>query len=193
MRKLLIALIVFSLALAAVGALAAGVNNTRHDFGDFSLMFPDDEVLQMDEKTSGEVYFSILSPSTSASDFTNNLNCVWGPEKFDLSGVNPQLLLDSQMAGIEGQFEAYGIALTNLNGIRAERIGLGGRDAVILAYSYDVDYTGMGIDLKASLICMSVMVSDPAFGNYTFTITSTNQAGLEEFSTVLDSLIWNVE
>jgi len=194
MRKTLAVVISLILALAAVGALAeaaAGTNNTTYNFGDFNLMYPEDDKLDLGEKTEGGVYFTLFSTATSEANFTNNLNCIWSSAYNDIKQVKPQDLLDYTVNAFSDQAATQGLIATNVQGIQADLLQLGGLDAVVLAYSYDADYSKLGYDLQASLTCLSACVSDPDFGTYTFSITSGNEAGVTELTAVLDSITWN--
>lgn len=190
MRKLTAALIVVALALASVAALAAGVNNIYQDFEDFTLMYPEDCPIELEAKAENALYFTLYSPATSESNFSNNLNCVWNSGYDNLYSFEPQDLLDYTMGSIVSEAANQGFSISNVVGVKADRLTLGGKDAIAIAYTYDADYTNLGLDLQGSLTCVSVVTSDPSLGTYTFTVTASNQVGIDELSTVLDSLVW---
>lgn len=194
MRKILAVMVALMLALTAVGALAeaaAGVNVTTHNFGDFNLSYPEDCRLDLGTKTDNGVYFTLFSPSTSEANFSNNLNCVWMSQYEDITQYQPQDLLDYTVSSFAEGAAAQGLIVTNVQGLKADWVQMDGLQAMAIGYSYDADYSNMGANLQASLICMSVSVADPSFGVYTFSITSGNEVGIQELANVLDSITWN--
>lgn len=190
MRRLIIALIAAALVLASVSALATGTD-TPHDFGDFNLTYPESMTLEQDEKTENGLYFTLYDPANSEEGFANNLNCVWSSNYIDLASFEPQDLLTYTIENVAEQAEEMGLIMTNITPIKADRANLGDREAVLIAYFYDADYSNLGMDKQASLICVTVGVSDPDIGNYNFSITASNQAGIDELSAILDTLTWN--
>lgn len=193
MRKILAVAVALILALAAMSALAdaAEAPGTSQNFGDFTLTYPDTCSLDLGEKTSDSVYFTLFSTATSGENFANNLNCVWTKEYEDLSQYEPQDLLDFTVSNFASNAAAEGLTVTNVQPLKAEKLLIGGKEALAIGYSYDADYSNLGLNLQASLYCMSVSVSDPALGIYTFSVTSANQEGLMELANVLDTLVWN--
>ena len=193
MRKFLAVAVALILALAATGAMAeaAAVTDETYDFGDFTLTYPGDSQLQVVEKAEGAVFFTLLSPSTSEGQVTNNMNCVWNSEYLDTASTDPQEVLDYTVEGFAAEAEAQGLIVSNVTGLQADTVDIGGLQGIAIAYSYDVDYTNLGVDLQTTLICTAFSAADPAFGTYTFSVTSGNQAGLDQLAGVLDTIVWN--
>ena len=194
MRKILAVVIALMLALAAIGAMAeaaAAVTDETYDFGDFSMTYPGDCQLQVAEKTEGGIFFTLLSPATSEGQITNNMNCLWNSEFLDVETTDPQEVLDYTVDGFAAEAEAQGLIVSNVTGLKADTVNVGGRQGIAIAYSYDVDYTNLGVDLQTTLICSSFSFSDPSFGTYIFSVTSGNEAGLNALAGALDSITWN--
>ncbi len=193
MRRILAALVALMLALTAVGALAeAAVDASTEttDFGDFSMTYPADVTLEMAAKEENGVYFTLSSPA-GEDGFTGNLSCVWSSEYEDFSGIEPQDLLDYVLETFAGEAEGEGLIVTNVEGLNADWLQLGGKKAVAVGYSYDVDYSQLGLDYQTNLMCLSATVSDPAFGTYNFSITTDTAEGLNALAAVMDTITWN--
>ena len=187
MRKFLALLAVMALLLMSVSALAAGVDLETHDFGDFTLSYPSDSVLQEMEKAEGSQYFILYSVATSTDTFSNNINCTWSSNYEDLTGMDPQMLMDATIEGIKSEIGKTGITLEELHGDNAELIEVEGKPAMILEYSYVASYNGLTLDVKN----YTMLISDPTLGTYTFAITTANDAGMDELKTVLQSIHFN--
>ena len=187
MRKFLALLAVTALLLMSVSALAAGVDIETHDFGDFTLSYPSDSVLQEMEKAEGSQYFILYSVATSTETFSNNLNANWSSNYEDLTALDPQMVMDATISGIQAEIGKMGITLESLNGDNAELIEVDGRPAMILEYSYVASYNNLTLDVKN----YTMIISDPALGTYTFAITAANDGGMDELKTVLNSIHFN--
>ena len=187
MRKFLALLAVAALLLMSVSALAAGVDLETHDFGDFTLSYPSDSVLQEGEKTEGSQYFILYSVATSTDSFSNNLNAIWSSDYEDLSGLDPQMVMTVTISSIQTEMEKTGITLEELNGDNAEQITVDGKPALVLEYSYVASYNNLTLDVKN----YTMIISDPTLGTYTFAITAANDAGMDELKTVLQSIHFN--
>lgn len=186
MRKFLLVLMV--LCLAVVPALAETV---AYDFGDFTMTFPADMQGQIADEIAESVPFVTLYQQDDMDDsFTSNLNVTWSESVVDLASTDPaaygQAVLDASVALLEQQ----NVAVANPTLLGAAMDEVGGKDALSLMYSMDVDFTNAGTDLQVTLTYVQGIVSEEGLGTYTFTVTTDNVDGCQSLIDIVNTTAW---
>ena len=187
MRKFL--LVLMALCLAVVPALAETAEPTALDFGDFTMTIPADMQYEMaDEITDNATFFMLYQPSESA--FTTNMALVWSEAASDLTAADPQTTGEAILATAQTTLEAQSVAVANPTLVGASMDEIGGKTALSVVYTMDLDYTGMGVDLQTNVTFVQAIVSEDAIGTYTFTIASDSMDGCQPLVEVVNTVVW---
>ena len=187
MRKFL--LVLMALCLAIVPALAETAEPATLDFGDFTMTIPADMQYEMaDEITDNATFFMLYQPSESA--FTTNMALVWSEAASDLTAADPQTTGEAILATAQTTLEAQSVAVANPTLVGASMDEIGGKAALSVMYSMDVDYTNAGLDLQTTLTWVQGIVSEEGLGTYTFTITTDNVDGCQSLVDIVNSTVW---
>lgn len=192
MRRLISLLLV--LMLACTAAIAEESVLTEHNFGDFSISFPVDMYGSLaEEVTSGAPFMQLLQDYDAEAAFNKNLTMTWSQELLDITSAEPQLYADSMLSIAVLQLEAAGITVENPAVVSAEIMSLDGKDALVMTYSFDLDYSGAGMDLQMALYTQQRIIPDEAFaGTYSVTISTDNLEDAALLMQIADSIKWNV-
>lgn len=86
--------------------------------------------------------------------------------------------------------EQQNVAVANPTVLGASMDEIGGKAALSVMYSMDVDYTNAGLDLQTTLTWVQGIVSEEGLGTYTFTITTDNVDGASPWWTFVNSTVW---
>ena len=187
MRKFL--LVLMALCLAVVPALAETAEPAALDFGDFTMTIPADMQYEMaDEITDNATFFMLYQPSESA--FTTNMALVWSEAASDLTAADPQTTGEAILATAQTTLEAQSVAVANPTLVGASMDEIGGKTALSVVYTMDLDYTGMGVDLQTNVTFVQAIVSEDAIGTYTFTIASDSMDGCQPLVEVVNTVVW---
>lgn len=193
MKKTVPALILACLlALSCVSAPAeTAVEPTGVDLGDFSLLIDPDMPCQLNEKAENAVWFTLYPAYKAAGDSATNFNVVWSQEYNDLSSWKdsdaPDYISDVKTK-TEEQYAALGAELIDFEIPAIQLTKLDGKDALASYMTSTIRYNGV----EASLHQMNAIVSDPAFGTYTFTGTAQTQELLAAYvDPLFDAIRWN--
>lgn len=189
MRKFLTVLMV--LCLAALPCLAEGTETIDYDFGHFTLTLPADIMGEMaDEISANQMFFMLYPDFDEAASFHPNINGVWGKDHADLTKVDPQEMGETIVQMAFQGFEQAGLDATNPTLIQAELGEVGGKPALIVTYSADVDYASLGLDFSCTLYAIQMLISDEAFGTYTFTLSTDDLENSASLTDIMDTLVW---
>ena len=186
MRKFLMLLLVLCLAAAPVLA-----ETTAFDFGDFTMSFPSDANGNIaDEITDGAAFFIIYQDVEEGAQFTPNLNITWSESYEDLTAATPEENATSIATSAAAALEGQGIKVANTQVVGASMDEIGGKPALSVVYSVDVDYTAVGLDLQTTLYCVQGIVSEEALGTYTFTITTNDMTTVQPLMDIINTVQW---
>lgn len=171
MRKLLSILLALALLLPA-GALAEqvidlGFCGTLH-IDDSSYAQPGDEASGIIIQIFPDPYAEVL--------FHDNINVVWADSEIEDIDVSAEEFAQSVVEFGKSAMLKEGVVAGNENILIAE-IDMEER-SLLLYYTLDVDYSGMGMDLQLTLHFVQMMQSSPGEGMYTFTCTSASNEGV---------------
>ena len=187
MRKFL--LVLMALCLAVVPTLAETAEPATLDFGDFTVTIPADMQYDMaDEITSNAAFFMLYQPSESS--FTTNLALVWTDAAADLTAADPETYAQSILAAAQSGLEQQNVAVANPTLVGASMDEIGGKAALSVVYTMDLDYTGMGVDLQLNVTFVQALVSEDGMGTYTFTIASDSLDGCQPMVDVVNTVVW---
>lgn len=189
MRKFL--LVLMALCLAVVPALAETAENATVDFGAFTLTFPAEMQGQVAEEiVENEAFVTLFQMDDMEDSFASNLNIVWNESVVDLASQDPaayaQAIVDASVAMMEQQ----NVAVANPTVLGASMDEIGGKTALSVVYTMDLDYTGMGVDLQTNVTFVQAIVSEDAIGTYTFTIASDSMDGCQPLVEVVNTVVW---
>ena len=189
MRKFL--LVLMALCLAVVPALAETAETATVDFGAFTLTFPAEMQGQVAEEiVENEAFVTLYQMDDMEDSFASNLNIVWNESVVDLASQDPaayaQAIVDASVAMMEQQ----NVAVANPTVLGASMDEIGGKAALSMMYSMDVDYTNAGLDLQITLTFVQGIVSEEGLGTYTFTISTDNVDGCQSLVDIVNSTVW---
>lgn len=192
MRRLVSLLL--ALMFACSIAVAEETALTEHNFGDFSISFPDDMYGALaEEVTSGSPFMQLLQDYDAEAAFNKNLTMTWSQDLLDITSAESQLYADSMLSVAVLQLEAAGITVENPAVVSAEIMALDGKDALVMTYSFDLDYSGAGMDLQMTLYTHQRIIPDEAFaGTYSVTISTDNLEDAALLMQIADSIKWHV-
>ena len=189
MRKFL--LVLMALCLAVVPALAETTEPATVDFGAFTLTFPAEMQGQVAEEiVENEAFVTLYQMDDMEDSFASNLNVVWNESVVDLAAQDPaayaQAIVDASVAMMEQQ----NVAVANPTVLGASMDEIGGKAALSMMNSMDVDYTNAGLDLQITLTFVQGIVSEEGLGTYTFTISTDNVDGCQPLVDIVNSTVW---
>jgi len=192
MRRFLSLFLAFALLLT--GAALAKAPVFTHNFGDFTLVLPEDITGSIaEEKVANEVFFTLYQDYSENNMFNKSLDCVWTEEIVDYTAIDAaeytQVVLDSTVA----QLSAMGIGISDAAVIEPALEEHDGYSMLTYALFMNVDYTALGIDLKLPLYTLFAQMSDEAVGgSYSFTITTDDPENTQALMDIMDSLDWTI-
>ena len=94
------------------------------------------------------------------------------------------------LATAQSTLEAQSVAVANPTLVGASMDEIGGKTALSVVYTMDLDYTGMGVDLQTNVTFVQAIVSEDAIGTYTFTIASDSMDGCQPLVEVVNTVVW---
>lgn len=186
MKKLLSALLTLALLLGCACASAetqtTETNLALYEFDDFTMTFDADMVGSIYEKAHNEVYFQLYPFYDENATFTTNINCVWSSSSDDLTQVSATDFANLVLDGMLAQFNELDINAENAQVLLAEPDELDGKYALCYLAQYELE--GMTVYL------MQVVVSDAAFGTYTFSATFDDPSQVDALAEIVTSVKW---
>lgn len=192
MKKLFALVLSLIMAFTCVSALAQTAESSlmTYDFGDFTMDFDENMPGNIVDKADNQVFFTLYPNYSTENLFNSNIIIVWGKASEDLSACDPTATCNVIVEKAASGMNAQNVATANAQILSAEMDELGGKAALSLLYTMDVDYTALGVDLKTMLYFAQAIVSDAAFGTYTFTITTDNYDDLVSSIGIMNTIVW---
>ena len=184
MKKLLT--LVLALMLLCGVALADVV-----DFGDFTMDLDPTTLVSRFEKQEAQVFLGLFPNYDENAASHPNLSVVWQEGVSDLASMDPQNVAAALMEEIYPGLESQGMKVTNVTLLGADHDEHEGVPALSVVYTYDVDYSGMGIDKQMTLFMAETFISQPGIGTYIFTCTAADLEGLQTLIDVMNTIKWN--
>lgn len=188
MKKLLSILLTLALLLGCASAFAedsaTASNLVDFDFGDFTMTFDADMTGEVYEKADNEVYFQIFPFYDENAAFTTNINCVWASGTEDLTQIDASEFANSILSAMITQLQDMELNAGNAQVLLAEPDELGGKYALRYLAQYEIEGT--------TAFLMQMVVSDAAFGTYTFSVTFADPTHLEALVEIVTSIKWTV-
>ena len=190
MRKIF-ALMVALCLLVVPCFVNAESNDITYDFGDFTMTFPSDAYGSIaDEITDGVAFFMLYQHVDENVAFKPNLNVTWTKTYIPLDTVQPSDALAEIMTEAVAALEGQGVKASNATALDASMDTLNGKAALSAVYSMDVDYSGIGADLKMTLYCAQAIISEENLGTYTFTITTDDLTTCQPLMDIVNTVAW---
>ena len=184
MKKLAAWMLILALML-----MPAALADTTESFDDFTITIPDGQTLQRGTKANNEVVLTVYG-AQGADGLTANMNVVWVDEYLDLSTLDldelGKFMADNSVVGME----SIGTVVTDLNIISTEMNEIGGKPAVMTAYTYNADYSALGVDINAPMVTIQALVSEPDLGTYIFTMGAGDMDLVTEMAATADTITW---
>lgn len=184
MKKLLT--LVLALMLLCGVAMADVV-----DFGDFSMDLDPATMAAHYEKQEAQVFLNLFPNYDENADSHPNINVIWQEDVIDIAAQDPQEVAEVLMNEIYPGLESQGIKVSNVTLLGADHDEHEGVPALSVVYTYDVDYSGMGVDKQMTLFVAETFISQPGVGTYIFTCTAADLEGLQSLIDVLNTIKWN--
>lgn len=186
MKKLLSILLALALMLGCVSALAeatpAESNLETFEFDDFTMTFDADMIGELYDKVENQVYFQLYPFYDETAAVNSNINCVWSSAVEDLTQVDANAFASTVLSTMMPQFEELGMKAENAMVLLAQPDEQDGKYALSYLAQYDLN----GI----TLYMMQAVVSDAAFGTYTFTVTFADLAEMEALTEIVNTITW---
>ena len=185
MKKLAALMLIFALMLTAATALA----DTTQTFDDFTITIPDNQTVELGTKANNEVLLTVYGEQ-SEGGITANMNIVWVDEYMDVSSQDltemGKFMSDNTVQGME----SIGIVVTDVEVIDTALNNIGGKPAIMTAYTYNADYTGMGVDLNTPMATIQAIVSEQGMGTYIITMGAEDMDRVLELAQTADTISW---
>ncbi|MBQ8954489.1 MAG: hypothetical protein IJ048_10265 [Clostridia bacterium] len=198
MKKLIAALLALALILsgAALADAAPQIAAEAIDFGDFTMELDPEMPGEIYDKVSGEMLFQIYPAYRVNGDESSNVNCVWVDEAMDFDAFADETaqaqLAEELLQNVLAGFEEANMKTDDLTVLLYGLVEQDGVPGFAVVYSVDVDYSGMGIDLQATLYQELAYLSDEAFGTYIFTATAVDMDTLTDIlEPLFDTIAWS--
>ena len=186
MKKLLSILLALALMLGCVSALAeatpAESNLETFEFDGFTMVFDADMIGEIYEKAENQVYFQLYPFYDETAAVNANINCVWSSAVEDLTQVDANAFASFVLSTMMPQFEELGMKAENAMVLLAQPDEQDGKYALSYLAQYDLN--------GVTLYMMQAVVSDAAFGTYTFTVTFSDLAEMEALTEIVNTIKW---
>lgn len=180
MRKFMFILLV--LCLTAVPCFA---EDSAHDFGHFTIHFPEDMTTDIAEEITEDVPFFTLSLNDHPISI---LNGTWLSACEDLTQVDPDVRAQERLDGVVAAYKQAGVAVDNPKIIGAALGEQDGKPALMLIVSVDLTFPDAEVQMTQYVI--QGIVSDEAFGTYLFTINTDDLEAAQPLMEVMDTIDW---
>ncbi len=192
-KSLLGLLLAVMMMLSCASALGEAGPGTK-EFDDMIVTWPENSYLQVGTKEAGQVLFTIFPDYDASSQAHPNLNCAWSSEVLDFSILTDDLLIpvaESMISQAQAALEAQNLVVENIKVVSAEMTEVSGKKAYSYMYSMDLDYSKLGIDMKANIYSKQYIISDETLKTYTFTLTSYGEGSIPALEKLLaDSVVF---
>ena len=142
------------------------------------------------EKVNNLIYFTLFESYDPNASFNPSLNCVWTDAYTDFSAMDLGAYVSAIVQLSIESLSAAGVIAENPVLLTTDTADLNGKTAYLAAYSYDADYSQLGVDYQATLYTLQTYVSDEAMGTYTFTITTDDLNNIVNLDALMDSIQW---
>lgn len=186
MKKLLSVLLALVLMLGCASALAeatpAESNLETFEFDGFTMTFDADMIGEIYDKAENQVYFQLFPFYDENAAFNSNINCVWNPAVEDLTKIDANVFAAAVMQAMPAQYEAMGLKVENAKVLLAQPDEQDGKYAISYMAQYDLE----GI----TLYMMQAVVSDAAFGTYSFTVTFADLTQADALTEIVNTITW---
>lgn len=189
---LVVCLMLSGLALAEEpAATVEPVPMATHDFGDFTMSFPETMTWrEAEEKVSGQGFFDLYPDYVEGALWNNRMSIAWDETVIDIANADPSAAADAQLANFVGNLQNSGCTVSNATVLQASLEEQDGKAVLSMIYAATVDYTGAGIDLVMDAFTLQGMCSDPAFGTYMFTIAVDDLDSAVPLMEAMASIDW---
>ena len=169
----------------------ASANTATKDFGDFSIDLDPGMPCQENQKAESAVLFVLYPAYNAIGDTATNFNAVWSSNVTDLTTYrdSDREVFTRMLEGeITAQYQAVGFTMTDFSVSDIGLLSIGGKPALV----YQMTYSLANEDYSGSLIQRQAVVSDPAFGTYTFTGTAKTPELMETYlASLFEAISWN--
>ncbi|MDO4385375.1 MAG: hypothetical protein Q4E18_05180 [Clostridia bacterium] len=186
MKKLLSVLLALVLMLGCASALAeatpAESNLETFEFDGFTMTFDADMIGEIYDKVENQVYFQLFPFYDENAAFNSNINCVWNSAVEDLTQIDANAFASAVLQAMLPQFEAMGLKAENEKILLATPDEQDGKYAISYLAQYDLEGT--------TLYMMQAVVSDAAFGTYTFTVTFADPTQVDALGEIMNTIAW---
>ena len=184
-------LVLMALCLAIVPVLAETVEPTALDFGGFTMTIPADiQYDVVDAITDGVPFFALYLPGDTEDSYVSNLVIGWGERPMDVAGMDPASFAQSAMVNLTATMEQQNISVANPTVLAAAIDEIGGKAALSILCSLDVDLTNIGRDLQVSLTIVQGTVAEEGLGTYIFNITADSPENCQSLVDAVNSIVW---
>lgn len=186
MRKLFALLLILCLV-----PFAAMAQTMDYDFGDFTMTIPADIMGQINEKVNAQPYFILYPDYVQTDSLHQNLNCVWTAGYEDVASMDGNALGKQVINNMSNELKAQGLVITNGKVETAQLRSINGVNALLVAYTYDCDFSGLNVDIQCPVNLVQCMFSFPDKGSYVFSYTFYNSNSTDTTLAMLNSIKWN--
>ena len=168
---------------------AKSVNSNKKDaglitysFDGFTMTFDADMIGELYEKTENQVYFQMFPFYDENAAFNPNINCVWNSAEEDLTKIDANTFASAVLQVMLVQYEAMGLKVENAKVLLAMPDEKDGKYAISYLAQYNLENT--------TLYMIQAVVSDAAFGTYTFTVTLADLTQVDAFGEIMNTIKW---
>lgn len=186
MKKLISLILCLMLALSCALAETA----TTVDFGAFTMdLGPNDQYEIADAMADSQLYAIVYVDYDPNAMFTDSINAIWtatdlAAEVKMVGGMDKYAKL--VMENAKQQYKDMGIVLTNPTVLAANM----NEQTAASITTYQLDYTGAGVDMVTDLYQMQALYFNGAGDHYIFTLTASTLEKLQAMSAYLDTLVF---
>lgn len=157
-----------------------------------------DVVQYMTEEVDQQVLLQMFPAYDEAASFHNNLNAVWISQAVnmveELGSMTADEWATAQIQATMAGLEAMGVAISNPQILFCEIGEPGEYQQGTMVYSYDADYTGLGLDLKGTVYQEQVyLVPGDVPGTYALTLSGMSIEDLAALEDYFDLLYFTAE
>lgn len=162
----------FALILCLVLLMPAALAEAPEilDFGDFTMQLNPGDAYELYEKAEGSPLLYVYPVDTGDESFVDNINVVWtSQDTTAMDEASLEAMGNLIMEQAKLQYDEMGIATDNYQLLGTELVA--GAQGSIL-YSYDIDYSALGVDHQATIYQYQIFFMGGAEGTYICTATS---------------------
>lgn len=186
MKKVLALILSLMLLLPAAGLCEAAADTITLDLGDFTMDVLPTDVYLTGQKTDGGQLFQLYPNYNQNNMFHRNMVGAWMSQNMAdvLAVISIEDFAAMMLDQATAQLAQQNIVVTNPQVVETSVTD----EYATITFSFDVDYSGVGVDLAMTMVQKQIYVMKGAAGTYLFNLGAESIEGIDEMMMYFDSV-----